>query len=59
VMILLSFTTPYFRGTLPMEILFIGLLTLAFGLFYPTLRMTRKRHIQNVSEVGQKVNVGQ
>lgn len=59
VMILLSFTTPYFRGTLPMEILFIGLLTLAFGLFYPTLRMTRKRHLQSVSEVGQKVNVGQ
>mgnify|MGYP006142235625 CR=1 FL=1 len=49
-MISLAFTTPYFRGGLPIEVLFAGLLALAFGVFYPTLRSTRKRYIKSLKD---------
>ena len=44
-MILLAFSTPYLRGILPLEILFFGLLAIAFGTFYPTLRRTKKSYM--------------
>lgn len=40
-MIALAFSTPLLRGVLPVEILFGGLLIIAFGVFYPTLRRTK------------------
>lgn len=49
-MILLAFTTPYFRGSLPIEVLFAGLFTIAYGVFYPTLRLTRKRYNKSLKD---------
>lgn len=52
-MILLSFSTPFFRGFLPIEILFGGLLIIAFGVFYPTLRRTKMDYQRSlINETG-------
>lgn len=48
-MVLLAFSTPYLRGVLPLEILFAGLLVIAFGVFYPTLRRTKIDYERSLS----------
>jgi len=49
-MIALAFSTSFFGKALPVEILFGGMLVIAFGVFYPTLRRTKMDYQRSLSD---------
>ena len=49
-MIALAFSTSFFGRALPVEILFGGMLVIAFGVFYPTLRRTKMDYQRSLSD---------